>query len=433
MPYSSVKSIESEADPVFSIINAELARQQNQIELIASENFTSINVLRAMGSVMTNKYAEGYPNKRYYGGCTFVDQVEELAIERACALFDCAFANVQPHSGAQANTAVLYAFAKPGDTILGMNLSAGGHLTHGAAPTVSGKWFSSVVYGVRADDGRIDYEEVERLAHQHKPRIIIAGASAYPRQIDFARFRHISDAVGAILMADIAHYAGLVLAGLYDSPFPHAHVVTSTTHKTLRGPRGGLILWNDASYTRTINSAVFPGIQGGPLMHIIAAKAVAFYEALQPSFKDYARQVIKNAKALGGVLIEEGLALSSGGTDCHMLIVDLRPVGVTGSEAEQSLERAGITCNKNAIPFDPLPPAVTSGIRLGTPAGTTRGFQEKEYKEIGHLIAEVLRGIRHNGAENNQNVEKSVRQRITTLCDQYPLYPEGAALQGCLS
>ncbi|MDR0407066.1 MAG: serine hydroxymethyltransferase [Holosporales bacterium] len=415
-------------DPVFQAIVAELARQQNQVELIASENFVSLNVLRAMGSVMTNKYAEGYPGKRYYGGCTFVDQVETLAIERACALFHCAFANVQPHSGAQANTAALYAFAKPGDTILGMHLNAGGHLTHGATPTLSGKWFTAVTYGVRQEDGYIDYDEVEHLAQEHKPRIIIAGASAYPRQIDFAHFRHIADAVGAVLMVDIAHYAGLVLAGLYNDPFPHAHVVTSTTHKTLRGPRGGLILWNDDSYTRVINSAVFPGIQGGPLMHIIAAKAVAFEEALQPAFKDYARQIIKNTRALGEALREERITLSTGGTDCHMLIVDLRSIGVTGCDAEQALERAGMTCNKNAIPFDPQPPSVTSGIRLGTPAGTTRGFQEKEYQAIGHMIAEVLRGVRDNGLDGNTTIEESVHQRISAMCARFPLYPNGIPL-----
>jgi glycine hydroxymethyltransferase len=409
------------------MIAAEQVRQQTQVEMIASENFVSRAVLQAMGSVLTNKYAEGYPGKRYYGGCVFVDQVETLAIERACALFHCAYANVQPHSGAQANTAALYAFLKPGDTLLGMRLSAGGHLTHGAAPTVSGKWFQAVSYGVREEDGLIDYDEVTRLAYQHKPRLIIAGASAYPRQIDFARFRQIADAVGAILMADVAHYAGLITAEAYASPFPHAQIVTSTTHKTLRGPRGGLILWNEEAYTKVINSAVFPGIQGGPLMHIIAAKAVAFGEALSPAFKEYAHQVIKNARALGEVLKEEGLLLVSGGTDCHMLVVDLRPIGVTGRDAEQALERAGMTCNKNAIPFDPLSPSVTSGIRLGTPAGTTRGFREKEYQDIGHWMAEVLRGVRDYGAEGHAPTEKAVRQKITDLCRQFPLYQEESA------
>ncbi|MDR2412469.1 MAG: serine hydroxymethyltransferase [Holosporales bacterium] len=415
------------ADPIFQIIAAERARQQNQIEMIASENFVSQAVLQAMGSILTNKYAEGYPGKRYYGGCSFVDQVETLAIERACALFHCAYANVQPHSGAQANMAALYAFLRPGDTLLGMQLSAGGHLTHGAAPTVSGKWFQSVSYCVRKEDGLIDYDEVARLAHQHKPRLIIAGASAYPRQIDFARFRQIADAVGAILMADVAHYAGLITAEAYASPFPHAQVVTSTTHKTLRGPRGGLILWNEGTYTKAINSAIFPGTQGGPLMHIIAAKAVAFGEALSSAFREYAHQVIKNARALGEVLKEEGLLPVSGGTDCHMLVVDLRPIDVTGRDAEQALERAGMTCNKNAIPFDPLSPSVTSGIRLGTPAGTTRGFREKEYQDIGHWMAEVLRGVRDYGAEGHASTEKAVRQKIADLCEQFPLYQERSA------
>ncbi|MDR1267056.1 MAG: serine hydroxymethyltransferase [Holosporales bacterium] len=422
MPCSSRPS----PDPVFQVIAAELDRQQNQIEMIASENFVSRDVLRAMGSVLTNKYAEGYPDKRYYGGCSFVDQVETLAIERACALFHCAFANVQPHSGAQANTAAFYAFISPGDTILGMKLNAGGHLTHGAAPTVSGKWFRPVSYGVREEDGLIDYDEVERLAQEHKPRLIVAGASAYPRQIDFARFRRIADGVGAILMADIAHYAGLISADAYGSPFPHAHIATSTTHKTLRGPRGGLILWDDEAYTKAINGAVFPGIQGGPLMHIIAAKAVSFGEALLPTFKDYARQVIRNARTLGETLVEEGLALVSGGTDCHMLIVDLRPMGVTGRDAEQALERAGITCNKNAIPFDPLSPAVTSGIRLGTPAGTTRGLREEEHRALGHWMAEVLRGVRDHGPEGHASTEQGVRQKISTLCARFPLYQEEA-------
>jgi glycine hydroxymethyltransferase len=413
-----------EADPeIFSAIGKELERQQNQIELIASENIVSRAVLQAQGSVLTNKYAEGYPGKRYYGGCEFVDVSEQLAIDRICKLFGAKFANVQPHSGAQANQAVLLALLQPGDTILGQSLASGGHLTHGAKPNMSGKWFNAVQYGVRREDALIDYDEVEKLAREHKPKMIIAGASAYPRQIDFARFRKIADEVGAYLMVDMAHYAGLVAAGIYPSPVTHAHVTTSTTHKTLRGPRGGIILTNDEELHKKINSAVFPGLQGGPLEHVIAAKAVAFGEALQPSFKVYAQAVLDNARVLAATLKKGGLDIVSGGTDCHLVLVDLRPKKLTGRVAEVSLEHALMTCNKNAIPFDPEKPTVTSGVRLGSPAATTRGFGVKEFELVGQYIVEVLDGLVKNGAENNGAVEKEAAARVLKLCGQFPIYP----------
>ena len=405
---------------VFSAIQAELERQQNQIELIASENIVSDEVLAAQGSVLTNKYAEGYPGRRYYGGCEHVDIVEQIAIDRAKQLFGCAFANVQPHSGAQANAAVLMALLKPGETILGMSLDAGGHLTHGAKPTLSGKWFHAVQYGVRRDDGRIDYDAVEQLANEYHPRLIIAGGSAIPRHIDFERFREIADAVEAYLIVDMAHFAGLVAGGAHPSPFPHAHVVTSTTHKTLRGPRGGLILSNDEDLGKKLNSAVFPGLQGGPLMHVIAAKAVAFGEALRPEFRDYAAQVVRNAQVLGDSLMANGFRLVTGGTDTHLVLVDLRDAGVTGKSAEAALERSGLTCNKNGIPFDPLPPAQTSGIRLGSPAGTTRGFGVAEFEHIGEMIARVLRALA--GGSDGNAVELAVKSEVKVLCDGYPIY-----------
>jgi glycine hydroxymethyltransferase len=415
----------SAADPdIFAAIKNELSRQQEQIELIASENIVSRAVLQAQGSVMTNKYAEGYPGKRYYGGCEFVDVAEQLAIDRVCKLFGASFANVQPHSGAQANAAVMLALVQPGDTILGQALSAGGHLTHGAKPALSGKWFNAVQYGVRPDDALVDMDEVEKLAHEHKPKLIIAGASAYPRTFDFARFRQIADAVGAYLMVDMAHYAGLIAAGLYPNPVPHAHVVTSTTHKTLRGPRGGIILTNDEAVAKKVNSAVFPGTQGGPLEHVIAAKAVAFGEALQPSFKTYAKAVIDNAQVLAAALKKGGLDIVSGGTDCHLILVDLRPKKVTGNVAEHALERARMTCNKNAIPFDPEKPTVTSGIRIGTPAATTRGFTADDFTLVGEYMVEVLDGLSKNGADNNAAVEDSVAARVLKLCRQYPIYPK---------
>ncbi|MCL8382444.1 serine hydroxymethyltransferase [Xanthobacter aminoxidans] len=407
---------------VFDAIRAELRRQQDQIELIASENIVSEAVLKAQGSVLTNKYAEGLPGKRYYGGCEHVDVVEEIAIDRAKALFGAGFANVQPHSGAQANAAVLMAVLKPGDTLLGMSLAAGGHLTHGAPPTLSGKWFNAIGYGVAPDTALIDYDAVERLALEHRPKLIIAGGSSYPRIIDFARFRAIADQVGALLMVDAAHYAGLIAAGAYPSPFPHAHVVTTTTHKTLRGPRGGLILTNDEALAKKLNSAVFPGLQGGPLMHVIAAKAVAFGEALTPEFRAYAAQVIANARALAARLSQRGAAIVSGGTDSHMVLVDLRPFGVTGKAAEAALERAGLTCNKNGIPFDPEKPAVTSGIRLGTPAGTTRGFGVAEFETVADLIADVLTGLAANGAEANGKAEVAARATVRDICARFPLY-----------
>ena len=412
-----------DSDPELDVaLRSELARQQDQIELIASENIVSRAVLEAAGSVLTNKYAEGYPGRRYYGGCEFVDVAEDLAIERAKTLFGCGFANVQPHSGAQANAAVYFALCKPGDTILGLSLAAGGHLTHGAAPNLSGKWFDAVQYGVREDDGRIDMEEVGRLARERRPRIIVAGGSAYPRIIDFAAFREIADEVDAYLFVDMAHFAGLVAGGVHPSPLPHAHVVTTTTHKTLRGPRGGMVLTDDEAIARKINSSIFPGTQGGPLMHIVAAKAVALGEALRPSFPAYAAAVVENARTLARTLLEGGLNIVSGGTDTHLMLVDLRPKGLTGKIAEQSLERAGITCNKNAVPFDPEKPTVTSGIRLGSPAATTRGFGPAEFARVGALILEVLDGLA-SGSNDNGAVERSVRERVRALCDRFPIYP----------
>ncbi len=410
------------ADPAIqSAVNEELYRQQSQIELIASENIVSRAVLEAQGTVLTNKYAEGYPGKRYYGGCEFVDKVETLAIDRLKQLFGAKFANVQPHSGAQANGAVMLAIAKPGDTILGMSLDAGGHLTHGARPALSGKWFNAVQYGVRREDYRLDYEQVEALANEHKPKVIIAGYSAYPRAVDFARFRQIADSVGATLMVDMAHFAGIVAAGRHQNPVEHAHIVTSTTHKTLRGPRGGVILTNDEDLIKKINSAVFPGLQGGPLMHVIAGKAVAFGEALQPEFKQYIDRVLANAKALGEVLVAGGVDLVTGGTDNHLVLVDLRPKGLKGNQVEHALERAGITCNKNGIPFDDEKPTVTSGVRLGTPAGTTRGFGEAEFRQVGELILQVFEGLRNN-PDGDAEVEKRVRGKILALCQQFPIY-----------
>jgi glycine hydroxymethyltransferase len=410
------------ADPeIFAAVEGELNRQQTQIELIASENIVSRAVLAAQGTVLTNKYAEGYPHKRYYGGCEWVDKVEDLAIARACKMFDCQFANVQPNSGSQANQGVFAALLSPGDTILGMSLAAGGHLTHGAAVNQSGKWFRAIPYGVREDTQLIDYDDVERLAKEHNPKLIIAGFSAYPRTLDFARFRKIADSVGAILMVDMAHVAGLIAAGIYPSPFPHAHVATTTTHKTLRGPRGGMILTNDEALAKKLNSAIFPGIQGGPLMHVIAAKAVAFGEALTPEFKAYGKAVIDNARALAETLVSRGVNITTGGTDCHLMLVDLRPKKLTGKAAEESLERAGLTCNKNAIPFDPEKPFVTSGIRLGTPAGTTRGFGVAEFKQIGELIGDVLDGLAQNPTDNSAT-EKKVRAQVEALCQRFPIY-----------
>ena len=413
----------ADADPaVFAGVEHELDREQTQIELIASENIVSRAVLEAQGSVFTNKYAEGYPGKRYYQGCHPSDEVEQLAIDRARDLFGCGFANVQPHSGAQANGAVMLALAKPGDTILGLSLDAGGHLTHGARAAMSGKWFNAVQYGVRADDHRIDFDQVEALAREHKPRILITGGSAYPRHIDFARFRAIADEVGATFMVDMAHFAGLVAGGVHPTPFGHAHVVTTTTHKTLRGPRGGMILTDDEGIAKKINSAVFPGLQGGPLMHVIAAKAVAFGEALRPDFRSYAAAVVENAKVLAATLQERGAALVSGGTDTHLALVDLTPLGVTGKDADEALERAGITCNKNGIPNDPLPPVKTSGIRVGSPAGTTRGFGAGEFREIGNMVADVLDGLRAHGEGGDATVEAAVRERVRALCARFPIY-----------
>ena len=410
------------ADPEISAsIRHELARQQDQIELIASENIVSRAVLEAQGSVLTNKYAEGYPGRRYYGGCEYVDVAERLAIERACRLFGCSFANVQPHSGAQANQAVFMALLQPGDTILGMSLAAGGHLTHGASANQSGKWFKAIAYGVRRDDHLIDYDEVARLAGEHRPKLIIAGGSAYPRVIDFARFRAIADSVSARLMVDMAHFAGLVAGHAHPSPLPHAHVVTTTTHKTLRGPRGGMVLSNDEELGKKINSAVFPGLQGGPLMHVIAAKAVAFGEALAPSFQDYARAIIDNARALAATLAARGSAIVSGGTDTHLMLVDLRPKKLTGKAAEASLERAGITCNKNGVPFDPEKPTLTSGVRLGTPAGTTRGFGTAEFEQIGELIDDVLTAMSRN-PDGDAQIEQAVREKVRRLCRRFPIY-----------
>ena len=413
----------AEADPeIGEAIRLELGRQRDEIELIASENIVSRAVLEAQGSVLTNKYAEGYPGRRYYGGCQFVDVAEQLAIERSTRLFGCAFANVQPHSGAQANQAAFMAMMQPGDTFMGLNLAAGGHLTHGSPVNLSGKWFHVVPYGVRRQDQRIDFEEVERLAHQHKPKVIVTGGSAYPRIIDFRRFREIADNVGALLMVDMAHFAGLVAGGAHPSPFPHAHVVTSTTHKTLRGPRGGFVLSNNEELARKINSAVFPGSQGGPLMHVIAAKAVAFGEALRPSFRSYAKAVVENAKALAEILKSRGLDIVSGGTDTHLMLVDLRPKRLTGKVAEAALGRARITCNKNGIPFDPEKPTVTSGIRIGTPAGTTRGFGVAEFRQIGEMIAEVLDALSRKGTDEDVAVEAAVREKVKRLVTRFPIY-----------
>jgi glycine hydroxymethyltransferase len=412
-------------DPeIFAAVGDELTRQRDEIELIASENIVSRAVLEAQGSVLTNKYAEGYPGRRYYGGCQFVDVVETLAIERACKLFDCGFANVQPNSGSQANQAVFLALLQPGDTFLAMDLAAGGHLTHGAKPNVSGKWFTPVHYGVRRQDGRIDYDQVRELATEHRPKLIIAGGSAVPRTIDFAAFRSIADEVGAYLMVDIAHFAGLVAGGVHPNPLEHAHVATTTTHKTLRGPRGGMILSNDEELARKFNSAIFPGIQGGPLMHVIAAKAVAFGEALRPDFKDYAAQVVANARALADRLMQGGLDLVTGGTDTHVMLVDLRPKDVKGNDTEKTLGRAHITCNKNGIPFDPEKPTVTSGVRLGTPAGTTRGFGEDEFRQVGAMIVEVIDGLAANGPDGNGTVEAEVKERAKDLCRRFPIYPD---------
>ncbi len=410
-------------DPeIFGSITDELGRQRDEIELIASENIVSRAVMEAQGSVMTNKYAEGYPGRRYYGGCQYVDVAENLAIDRAKQLFGCDFVNVQPNSGSQANQGVMQALLQPGDTILGMNLASGGHLTHGAAPNQSGKWFNAVQYGVREDDNLIDYDQVEALAKEHNPKMIIAGGSAIPRQIDFKRFREIADMVGAYLHVDMAHFAGLVAAGVHPSPIPHAHVVTTTTHKTLRGPRGGMVLTNDEVIAKKINSAIFPGIQGGPLMHVIAGKAVAFGEALRPEFKDYQKAVIANAQALADQLIKGGFDIVTGGTDTHVMLVDLRPKGVKGNQADKALGRANITANKNGIPFDPEKPFVTSGLRLGSPAGTTRGFGEAEFREIGDLIVEVIDGLAANGEENNGEVEAAVKAKVANLCARFPIY-----------
>jgi glycine hydroxymethyltransferase len=412
-----------EADPALAgAIGRELERQQKEIELIASENIVSRAVLEAQGSVLTNKYAEGYPGRRYYGGCQYVDEAEQLAIERACQLFGCGYANVQPHSGAQANQAVFFALLKPGDTFMGLSLTAGGHLTHGSPVNQSGKWFHVAPYGVRPDNHLIDYDEVERIAKAQRPRLILAGGSAYPRVIDFQRFRAIADGVGAFLMVDMAHFAGLVAGGVHPNPLEHAHIVTTTTHKTLRGPRGGLILSRDEDLGRRINAAVFPGLQGGPLMHVIAAKAVALGEALRPSFKAYARSVVANARLIAETMTDGGLEITSGGTDTHLILVDLRRKKLTGNIAERSLERAHITCNKNGIPFDPEKPMVTSGIRLGTPACTTRGFGSSEFRHVGQLIIEVLDGLAKNGEQGNAGVESGVRQKVQKLTRQFPIY-----------
>ena len=412
-------------DPaVAAAIGKELKREQNQIELIASENIVSKAVLEAQGSVFTNKYAEGYPGKRYYQGCAPSDEVELLAIDRAKQIFGCQYVNVQPHSGAQANGAVMLALTKPGDTIMGLSLDAGGHLTHGAKPAMSGKWFHAVQYGVREDTHLIDYDAVEAMAVECKPTLIIAGGSAYPRHIDFARFRAIADKVGALFMVDMAHFAGLVAGGSHPSPFGHAHVVTTTTHKTLRGPRGGMILTDDEAIAKKINSAVFPGLQGGPLMHVIAAKAVAFAEALTPEFKAYAHAIVANAKALSEKLKARGLDVISGGTDTHLALIDLRPYGISGKAADEALERSFITCNKNGIPGDPLPPTKTSGIRVGTPAGTTRGFGIAEFEAIGDMIADVLEGLRDKGEEGDPAIEADVRQRVLALTARFPIYED---------
>ena len=413
----------ADTDPeLAAAMRNELGRQQDEIELIASENIVSQAVLEAQGSVLTNKYAEGYPGRRYYGGCQYVDIAETLAIERAKQLFGVGFANVQPNSGSQANQGVYQALIQPGDTILGMSLDAGGHLTHGAKPNQSGKWFNAIQYGLRKQDGLVDMDQVRQLAREHKPKMIVAGFSAYSRVMDWAEFRAIADEVGAILFVDMAHVAGLVAGGVYPSPFPHAHVASTTTHKTLRGPRGGLILTNDEEIAKKINSAIFPGIQGGPLMHVIAAKAVAFKEALSPEFKTYARQVVANAKILAETLVKGGVDIVSKGTDNHLMLVDLRPKGLTGKATENALGRAHITCNKNAVPFDPEKPAITSGVRLGTPAGTSRGFGEAEFKLIGELIIEVLDGLAANGEDNNSAVEAQVRAKVKDLTERFPIY-----------
>ena len=412
----------SERDPeLLESIDLEMGRQQHHIELIASENIVSRAVMEAQGSIMTNKYAEGYPGRRYYGGCEYVDIAESFAIERAKKLFNCEFANVQPHSGAQANGAVMLALTKPGDTILGMSLDAGGHLTHGAPPAQSGKWFNAIQYGVRRDNHLMDFDQIEALAKEHQPKMIIAGGSAYPREIDFKKMREIADSVGAYLLVDMAHFAGLVAAGEHPSPLEHAHVVTTTTHKTLRGPRGGMILTNDLDLGKKFNSAVFPGLQGGPLMHVIAAKAVAFGEALQPEFKQYAASVKENARALANRLKEGGCDIVSGGTDTHVVLVDLRPKGLTGRDADNSLGRSNITCNKNGVPFDPEKPMVTSGIRVGTPAGTTRGFGVTEFEQVGDFILEILDGLQKN-PEDNSAAEASVREKVIALCNKFPIY-----------
>ncbi|GLS46659.1 serine hydroxymethyltransferase [Methylobacterium brachythecii] len=413
----------TETDPELAkALEQELGRQRHEIELIASENIVSRAVLEAQGSVLTNKYAEGYPGRRYYGGCQFVDIAENLAIDRAKRLFNCGFANVQPNSGSQANQGVFMALMQPGDTFLGLDLAAGGHLTHGAPPNVSGKWFKPVSYGVRREDQRIDMDEVAKLAEEHKPKVIIAGGSGYPRHWDFARFREIADSVGAYFFVDMAHFAGLVAAGLHPSPFPHAHVATTTTHKTLRGPRGGMILTNDEALAKKFNSAIFPGLQGGPLMHVIAGKAVAFGEALKPEFKIYAQQVIENAKALAETLISGGYHITSGGTDNHLMLVDLTGKGLTGKAAEAALSRADITCNKNGIPFDPQKPTITSGIRLGTPASTSRGFGVAEFKQVGGFIVEVLDGVVEKGEGGDAAIEAAVKEKVHALTARFPIY-----------
>ncbi len=413
----------AETDPeIAQVVRQELGRQRDEIELIASENIVSKAVLEAQGSCLTNKYAEGLPGRRYYGGCQYVDVAETLAIERVTKLFGCKFANVQPHSGASANVAAFMALMQPGDTFMGLNLAAGGHLTHGSPVNMSGRWFKPVPYGVNRDDHRIDMDEVAKLAREHRPKVIVAGGSAYPRVIDFRQFRDIADEVGALLLVDMAHFAGLVAGGAHPSPFPHAHVVTSTAHKTLRGPRSGFILTNDEDLAKKINSAVFPGLQGGPLMHVIAAKAVAFGEALRPSFKLYAKNVVENAKALAETLKSKGFDIVSGGTDTHLMLVDLRPKNLTGKVAELALGRAHITCNKNGIPFDPQKPAITSGVRLGTPAGTTRGFGIAEFQEVGELIAEVLDVLSQKGAEEDSLVEAAVRDKVKKLVGRFPIY-----------
>ena len=414
----------AQADPeIAEAIGKELGRQRHKIELIASENIVSRAVLEATGSILTNKYAEGYPGKRYYGGCEYVDVVETLAIERAKKLFGCNFANVQPNSGSQMNQAVFLAFLKPGDTFMGLDLASGGHLTHGSPVNMSGRWFNCVPYGVRREDQLLDMDEIARLAREHKPKLIIAGATAYPRQWDFAAFRAIADEVGAILLVDMSHFSGLVAGGAHPSPFPHAHVVTTTTHKSLRGPRSGVILWNDEALSKPLNMAVFPGLQGGPLVHVIAAKAVAFKEALRPEFRDYAHRIVENAKALAASLAEHGLDLVSGGTDNHLMLLNLAGNGVTGRAAEKALDRAWLTTNKNSVPFDPQPPAKTSGVRLGTPAGTTRGFGPAEFREIGAMIADVVRGLEKNGEDGDAQVEENVKRRVTALCERFPVYP----------